>query len=135
MTLGMSVLEHLGLNPYSNLPAVIGEAVANAWDADAAHVEILIDAGAGVIRVKDDGDSLPSKVANDPLVRGRAGAPNRWAIPQDLHKEIHKGAGGGAYNTAWKQQLGDLGRDPTVDDVIAVRDRLAQDFGLEPWRP
>ena len=35
MRLSLNVLDHLGLNLYSNIPAVISEVVANSWDADA----------------------------------------------------------------------------------------------------
>ena len=43
MTLSLNVLNHLGLGLYSNIPAVLSEAVANAWDADAENVSIMID--------------------------------------------------------------------------------------------
>lgn len=68
-------------------------------------------------------------------MRGRAGAPNRWPIPEDLHKQIHRGPGGGAYNEAFKQRLGGLGREPTVDDVLTIRNDLVKQFGLEGYRP
>ena len=55
MTLDLSVLDHLGLNLYSNIPAVLSEAVANAWDADATTVEIMIDKDNQVITITDDG--------------------------------------------------------------------------------
>jgi anti-sigma regulatory factor (Ser/Thr protein kinase) len=55
MTLDLSVLDHLGLNLYSNIPAVLSEAVANAWDADASRVEIVIDQDAQRITISDDG--------------------------------------------------------------------------------
>lgn len=42
MTLSLSVLEHLGVNLYSTVPAVVSETVANAWDADATEVTIEI---------------------------------------------------------------------------------------------
>ena len=42
MTLSLSVLEHLGVNLYSSVPAVISETVANAWDADALEVKIEV---------------------------------------------------------------------------------------------
>ena len=42
MSLSLNVLNHLGLNLYSNVPAVLSEAVANAWDADAEHVDVDI---------------------------------------------------------------------------------------------
>ena len=38
MTVDLNVIEHLGINLYSNIAAVLSEAVANAWDADAEHV-------------------------------------------------------------------------------------------------
>lgn len=42
MTLDLQLLNHLGLNLYSNASAVISEAVANSWDADASEVNITI---------------------------------------------------------------------------------------------
>ena len=38
MTISLNVLNHLGINLYSNIPAVLAEVVANAWDADAETV-------------------------------------------------------------------------------------------------
>jgi len=32
----MNTIQHLGISMYSTLPPVIGEVVANAWDADAS---------------------------------------------------------------------------------------------------
>ncbi|MCO6465978.1 MAG: ATP-binding protein [Bradyrhizobiaceae bacterium] len=40
MTVNLNVLDHLGINLYSNIAAVMTEAVANAWDADATEVRI-----------------------------------------------------------------------------------------------
>ena len=55
MRLSLNVLEHLGLNLYSHVPAVLSEAVANAWDADATEVHIDINADAGCIEIRDNG--------------------------------------------------------------------------------
>jgi hypothetical protein len=49
------VLDHRGLNLYSNIPAVISEVVANSWDADATLVSIDIDKVNGQITVTDNG--------------------------------------------------------------------------------
>ena len=38
MSLSLNVLNHLGINLYSNVPAVLSEIVANSWDADAENV-------------------------------------------------------------------------------------------------
>ena len=43
MTISLNILNHLGINLYSNIPAVLSEVVANSWDADAETVEITID--------------------------------------------------------------------------------------------
>ena len=55
MTINLSVLEHLGLNLYSTIPAVLSEVVANAWDADASNVKVEFDKDAGQISIADDG--------------------------------------------------------------------------------
>ncbi|MFG0642870.1 ATP-binding protein [Delftia sp. WSY_22] len=53
MKIDLRVLDHLGIKLYSNVAAVISEAVANAWDADAQNVRILISPNQIVI--EDDG--------------------------------------------------------------------------------
>lgn len=53
MSLSLNVLNHLGINLYSNIPAVLSEIVANSWDADAENVKITI--GNDEITILDDG--------------------------------------------------------------------------------
>ncbi len=53
MKLDLRVLDHLGIKLYSNAAAVLSEAVANSWDADAESVKISIDPNRVVI--EDDG--------------------------------------------------------------------------------
>ena len=67
MTLSLSVLKHLGFGLYSNVPAVLSEAVANAWDADARNVSIEIDADpwSGKITIQDDGHGMTVEDANE----------------------------------------------------------------------
>ncbi len=55
MQVSMNTLQHLGMNLYSNVPAVLSEIVANAWDADASKVEINIDKQANTITIDDTG--------------------------------------------------------------------------------
>ncbi len=71
MTLSLNVLNHLGLNLYSNLPAVLSEAVANAWDADATKVRITIDVSAGTMTIVDNGIGIGMTVeeVNDRYLR------------------------------------------------------------------
>lgn len=53
MSINLQVLNHLGLNLYSNTSAVLSEVVANAWDADAK--EVLIEITGDSISITDDG--------------------------------------------------------------------------------
>jgi hypothetical protein len=55
MTVDLNVLDHLGINLYSNIAAVLTEAVANAWDADADKVQIRVDPESKWIEIEDDG--------------------------------------------------------------------------------
>ena len=56
MTIDYNVLNHLGINLYSNTPAVLSEVVANSWDADATEVHIEIKKG--IITIKDNGHGM-----------------------------------------------------------------------------
>jgi hypothetical protein len=83
-------------------------------------------------------DYLSPEVANHPLVRGTRGSPNRWPIPRELHREIHRGPRGGAYNARWRQEINAIratGREVGVFDVLRLRIQLTTEFGLEVYRP
>jgi len=56
MSINLNVLNHLGLKLYSNVPAVLSEAVANSWDADAENVDIKIESDR--ITITDDGHGM-----------------------------------------------------------------------------
>lgn len=58
MQISLNALEHLGMNLYSNVPSVLSEIVANAWDADAAHVQIVLNKTKGTIVIDDDGTGM-----------------------------------------------------------------------------
>ena len=55
MRISLNALEHLGINLYSTVPAVLSEIVANAWDADATQVCVDLDRASKTIVIKDDG--------------------------------------------------------------------------------
>src|SRR5688572_25904292 len=65
MTVSLNVINHLGLNLYSNIPAVMSEAVANAWDADASEVRISLDDSSRRIVIADDGHGMTLDTIND----------------------------------------------------------------------
>ncbi len=58
--ISLSVLNHLGRNLYRNFITVLGEALSNAWDADAKNVWIDIDRESAVFSIKDDGVGMNS---------------------------------------------------------------------------
>src|SRR6267378_4562359 len=59
--ISLSVLNHLGRHLYRSFATVLGEAISNAWDADARNVWIYLDKKDG-FWIKDDGDGM---TAND----------------------------------------------------------------------
>ena len=69
MTVDLNVIEHLGINLYSNIAAVLTEAVANAWDADAEQVEIDVDPNHQWIAISDDGVGMSVADINDKYLR------------------------------------------------------------------
>ena len=63
MNISNTVLYHLGINLYSNIPAVLSEVVANSWDADATNVYVEIEKDR--ITIADDGHGMALKDINE----------------------------------------------------------------------
>ena len=63
LDIDLNVLNHLGLNLYSNVPAVLAELIANAWDADASRVDVSVkEQGEGKrIIIQDNGCGMNDK--------------------------------------------------------------------------
>ncbi len=81
MTLDLNVLNHLGINLYSNIPAVLAEAVANAWDADAETVCIDVDKDGQTVVITDDGHGMSVDDINEKYLRiGRNRREDRDAV-------------------------------------------------------
>ena len=58
--ISLSVLNHLGRNLYRSFATVLGEAISNAWDADASNVWIYLDPDKNGFWIKDDGSGMTS---------------------------------------------------------------------------
>ena len=58
--ISLSVLNHLGRNLYRSFATVLGEAISNAWDADASNVWIYLDPDKNGFWIKDDGCGMTS---------------------------------------------------------------------------
>lgn len=65
MNISLNVLNHLGINLYSNIPSVLSEIIANAWDADADIVDIDIDTDKKIITIIDNGSGMTVDDIND----------------------------------------------------------------------
>ncbi len=63
LSLDLRVLDHLGIKLYSNAAAVLSEAVANAWDADAVTVKVKIASDG--ITIEDDGIGMDLGAINN----------------------------------------------------------------------
>jgi hypothetical protein len=119
--------------------SLIGKSILvhNTCDVDMHHTiprEIRAPRGGGP-------GWLPEDLANHPDIVGRPGNPNRWPVPRDLHRDIHRPSRpNGSYNERWKEELEDLaGRiDPedwTVDDILDIRRLLTEEFGIDGFAP
>ncbi len=56
--ISLSILNHLGRNLYRSFITVLGEAISNAWDADAQNVHITIDRDKNILIIVDDGKGM-----------------------------------------------------------------------------
>ena len=79
MTIDLNTLNHLGIGLYSNIPAVVSEVVANAWDADALIVDIKINKQKGTIEIIDNGDGMDLDDINNKYLK--VGYPRRENEP------------------------------------------------------
>ena len=83
MEFDVYTIKHLGLQMYSTLPPVIGELVANGWDANATKVDITIPATDRIneqtseIVISDDGIGMSDEDIRRKISYYRAGSPRK----------------------------------------------------------
>jgi hypothetical protein len=96
--ISLSVLNHLGRNLYRSFPTVIGEAISNAWDANAENVWIDIDRDHDRFWIKDDGLGMDAqdfkekflKVGHSKRTKGGTLSPTPYERPYIGNKGIGK---------------------------------------------
>ena len=97
MSISLNVLNHLGLNLYSNTPAVLAEVIANAWDADATEVRVDFNLEEKTITVSDDGHGMDLDDINDKYLlvgyRKRDGDKPDFRTPSGRKPMGRKGIG------------------------------------------
>ena len=67
--ISLSVLNHLGRNLYRSFMTVLGEAISNAWDADAENVWLFIDREENFFVIKDDGIGMAAEDFQDKFLK------------------------------------------------------------------
>ena len=113
MDFDIYTIKHLGLQMYSTLPPVIGELVANAWDANAKRVEITIPEGpidehTSEITIVDDGIGMSDgDIRRKYLIIGRDRRQDEQAdaTPPPLRRRVMGRKGIGKFSA-----LEDVGR-------------------------
>ncbi len=92
--LDLNILNHLGVNLYSNTPAVLSEVVANSWDADAENVYINIEDE--IITIEDDGLGMDYEDLKEKFLRvGYQKRISDKSITSRFHRKVmgRKGIG------------------------------------------
>jgi hypothetical protein len=67
--ISLSVLNHLGRQLYRSFSTVLGEAISNAWDADARNVHIVLDPQRDGFWIKDDGTGMTAEDFQDKFLK------------------------------------------------------------------
>jgi len=93
--ISLSVLNHLGRNLYRSFITVLGEAISNAWDADAKNVRIYINRDKNGFFIKDSGigmtaDDFRNKFLKIGYSKRREGATSPKGRPYIGRKGIGK---------------------------------------------
>lgn len=67
--ISLSVLNHLGRKLYRSFITVLGEAISNAWDADATNVWVYLDIDKNTMVIKDDGQGMSKDDFQDKFLK------------------------------------------------------------------
>ena len=138
LKIDLNVLNHLGLNLYSNVPAVLSELIANAWDADSTKVRIEISTDE--IKITDNGCGMNEEDLNNKFLN--VGYQRRKQLSDDLTPKLsrkvmgRKGIGKlSIFSIAehievfTKKEEKTLGISMNVDDI---RERIKQKKSYHP---
>lgn len=58
----------------------------------------------------------------------------RLRIPDEVHKEIHKGKAGGLWNDTWEDFI-KKNKDASPEEVLDQLERMLDSFDLQKWKP
>ena len=125
MQFDVNTIKHLGLQMYSTLPSVIGELVANGWDANATRVEITVPEGAvneseSEITVKDNGLGMSDSDIRKKYVivgRDRREGDESETTPLPLNRRVMGRKGIGKFSGFGIAK--EIGIESVHDDVVS----------------
>lgn len=142
MRVSLNVLEHLGVNLYSNVPAVLSEVIANAWDADATEVNVTLSSKNGkshTIVIQDDGVGMTRNEVNErfllvgyrrrrgqpgltakarpPMGRKGIGKLSLFSVADEIVVETTRGGQKSAFRMCLDEIQDTIGRDPSNNGV------------------
>ena len=110
---GPELLNLLGPNLYTNIYYVLGELIANAYDADAENVYIIYGTDSDPIRVEDDGNGMTYEQMNENFLP--VGIPTRYDSDTALSEKKKRKRMG-------RKGIGKLG-SLTVSDRVRIISR------------
>lgn len=120
LTVDLQVLRHLGIGLYSNVPAVVSEMVANAYDADAKKVTVTIQDEK--IEIQDDGLGMDDNDANEKFLTvgyDKRGSGEAATLKLKRKPMGRKGIGKlSAFAIASGVQIESIKRDPKSDKEL-----------------
>ncbi|WP_062306626.1 TIGR02391 family protein [Demequina subtropica] len=116
-------IEHLGSNMYSRLPNAVAELVANAYDADATEISVLVS-GKGTeqrIEVSDNGHGMSRRDVRDKYLR--IGRNRRGEAPVGMSESGKRVVSG-------KKGLGKLALFGIGQEIVVSTKRRGDDSAL-----
>jgi len=142
MSIQPKIIDHLGINMYTNLHAVLAELIANSWDADAEHVDLTVPIGTITkgfkIIVKDVGKGMYFDELNDLYLQvGRNRRGNKDIVRSPNGRRIlgRKGIGKFAvFGVAKKVQVISVKKGKATEFSMSI-DKIKAVKKGEPYKP
>ncbi len=91
--ISLSVLNHLGRSLYRSFATVLGEAISNAWDADARNVWIYLDPDKNGFWIKDDGGGMTVRRLSEQVSEDWIFQKEEWKKPLQERPAVHREEG------------------------------------------
>lgn len=118
MSLSLNILNHLGINLYSNVPSVLSEIVANSWDADAENVFVTIQPDKIVI--EDDGCGMTATDINTHFLKVGYQKRETQTTSQKFNRRFMGRKGIGKLSMFSIAKEVDVISQKTIDGVVEV---------------